>query len=68
MTCSTDLDVATPEEVSAVLRAVAEKYRESQGELQSTWQDQQAGRVWAKLAAILERAADQADKAVARYV
>ena len=60
-----DLDVSTPEEFPAVLRRAAEHFFFTQGELQSAWQDKQAGRVWARFARILDRAADSADKALA---
>jgi len=63
-----DLDVDTPEELAPVLRAAADQYNESASELQSAWQDPHAGKVWAKFAVILERAADQAEKAVDKYV
>ena len=43
---SYDLDVATPDEVPAVLEAIADRYRESVGELSSAWQDGNAGKVW----------------------
>ena len=67
MNRNTDLDVSCPEQVSKVLRAVAQQYRESTGELQSAWQDDQAGRVWSEIAKILDRAADSADKACAKF-
>ena len=57
-----DLDVDTPENVPGVLRAAAQEYLESELELEGAWQDKQAGKVWAKIAKILERAADQIDK------
>jgi hypothetical protein len=63
-----DLDVDTPEKVAQVLRAAAERFYESEGELQSAWQDRNAGRVWREFAKILERAADQCERAVSKYV
>jgi acyl-CoA reductase-like NAD-dependent aldehyde dehydrogenase len=60
---STDLDLDAPEKVAGVLRAAAEQYRESASELAVAWQDKNAGKVWARLARILERAADQCDRA-----
>jgi hypothetical protein len=59
-----DLDVDSPEKVSDILRNAAEEYYESEGELSSVWQDKQAGKVWTKIARILERAADSIDKIV----
>jgi len=47
-----------------VLRAVAEAYYESSIELEATWQDPSAGRPWAKIARILERAADQIERTI----
>jgi len=43
-------------------------FRESNSELQSAWQDRNAGNVWTALAKILERAADSCDKAIAKHV
>lgn len=63
-----DLDVDTPEKVSHVLRHAAQAYFEAEGELQSAWSDPGAGRVWRELGKILDRAADAADKAVARWL
>ena len=60
---STDLDQATPEDIARVLRNAAQRFYEARGELQSAWQDKQAGRVWSKLAKILERAAASCDAA-----
>ena len=58
------LDVESPEQVSAVLRAATQAYYESQGELQSAWQDKNAGREWSIIARELERAADRIDKKI----
>lgn len=65
---SLDLDVATPEEVSAILRRAAQQFYETRGELQSAWSDEHAGRVWSEFGKILDRAADACDKAVAKHV
>jgi hypothetical protein len=64
---TTDLDVAAPEQLAKVLRDTADKFRQSTLELQSAWQDPQAGRVWSEFARILERAADQSEKACDKY-
>ena len=56
------LDVESPDQVAAVLRAAAQAYYESRGELQAAWQDQQAGRDWSIIARELERAADRIDR------
>jgi len=58
------LDVDAPDHVSAVLNRAAQAYYESAGELSSAWQDPQAGKVWEKIALILEKAANQIDKIV----
>lgn len=57
-----DLDVDAPDQVPRVLRDAAEAYEESASELDSAWQDREAGRPWSKIARILERAADQIEK------
>ena len=64
---SFDLDVHSPHLVPAVLRKAADAYRAATLDLQSTWQDESAGRVWTELAKILDRAADSADKAVTKF-
>ena len=61
-----DLDVATPEEVPAVLEAIANHYRESADELASAWQDRNAGKVWSDFATILDREAESCRKAISR--
>lgn len=67
MTTNLDLDVAVPDQLANVLRRAAENFNQSYSELQSAWQDQQAGRVWAEFAKILERAAGQCDRACDKY-
>lgn len=57
-----DLDVDRPEDIPQVLRNAAEEFYEAESELKSAWQDPQAGKVWTKIAKILERAASQIDK------
>lgn len=59
-----DLNVDSPEMVSGVIRHAAQAFYESHGELESAWQDKNAGAAWSKIARILERAADQIDKVV----
>lgn len=61
---SYDLDVDAPEKVSAILRRAAEAYYYSAEELASAWQDRQAGKVWERIARVLESAADKIDKIV----
>jgi hypothetical protein len=61
-----DLDVATPEEVPVILRAVAGHYRASASELASDWQDDNAGTVWGDFANILDRAAESCRKAISK--
>lgn len=64
---STDLDCDSPDEVGNILREAAQRYDESFSELQSAWQDKNAGIVWGKIARVLERAANQVDKVVSQY-
>jgi hypothetical protein len=52
-----NLDVGSPAKVAAVLRAAAEAYDHSATELGCSWQDKHAGRVWARIARELDRAA-----------
>lgn len=58
----TDLNCETPEQVSQILRYVADQYRQSATDLEANWQDKQAGKCWLKFAAILDRAATSCDK------
>jgi len=60
------LDVATPEEVPTILEHIADRYRESAGELSSAWQDGNAGKIWGDFATILDRAAVACRKAISR--
>jgi hypothetical protein len=61
-------DISTPEELPRALRLAAEKFSESSSELASAWQDENAGRVWAHFARILERAAVSCDLAISKHV
>lgn len=61
---NTDLDIDTPEEVSKILRHASQLYYESEIELASTWQDKNAGKIWGKIARILESAANNIDKLI----
>lgn len=63
----TDLDIATPEALPAVLRRAAQLYRESANELPCTWQDESAGLIWGKLADTLEAAASSAERKLADW-
>lgn len=65
---STDLDDAyAPEKVANILRNAADKFRESESELQSAWQDPKAGRVWREMAKALERAAVRCEQVYNTY-
>lgn len=57
-----DLDVSSPDKVAAVLRNTAQRYYEDALELQTAWQDPSAGRIWSKIARVLEQAADRIDR------
>jgi uncharacterized protein YukE len=64
---TTDLaECATPEQVPATLRRIADRFAESTSELQSAWQDPSAGKVWQDFANILNRAAQSCENAIAR--
>lgn len=56
------LDVDAPDKVAPVLRAAARAYYDSASELESAWQERQAGAPWLRIALILERAAKDVDK------
>lgn len=56
-----DINVSSPDKLADVLRSAAQAFRESTEDLRSTWQDDQAGRVWAELARVLESAAMRSD-------
>jgi hypothetical protein len=60
-----DLDLencSAPDDVAPVLRRAAEKYRESRLELQSAWQDKNAGRGWEIIARELEKLATKLER------
>jgi hypothetical protein len=59
-----DLDVDSPEKLAGVLRLAAQRFNESAGELESAWQDKNAGKVWERMARILERATDSCERAM----
>ena len=61
------LDVASPDKVSAVLVAMAQKYREDAEELRSAWQDEKAGSAWDAISLILEATAIRVDRAVEKH-
>lgn len=62
-TRTTDLnDPAAPQGVPDVLRFAAEKMREQTSELQSAHQDANAGKVWNRIARILETAAARVER------
>jgi hypothetical protein len=63
-----DLDVDVPEKVPVALRRAVEHFEEAFSELQSAWQDRNAGRVWHEFAKILDRAADSCDRAIDKHV
>jgi len=59
-----DLDVDSPEEVAEILRNAAREYEEATLELESAWQEKEAGKIWGKIAKILEQAAAKIEKIV----
>lgn len=58
------LDVDAPDKVAPTLRAIADLYRQSAIDLESSWQAGHAGRPWYKLATILDRAAASCERVV----
>ncbi len=61
-----NLDVATPDEVPAILANVANEYYETQCNLKNAWQSKNAGIIWGDFATILDRAAAQCRKALVK--
>ena len=59
--------IISPDQISGALHTVAQKMREDAVDLAEAWQDPNAGRVWAKIADILDRAANQSDTACDKY-
>jgi hypothetical protein len=59
-----DLNVAAPEDLPKVLRYAADCYYESRGDLSAAWQDMEAGRIWLKLAKLLEATAVKAEEII----
>lgn len=62
-----NLDVSSPDKLAPVLRAMSEQFIADAMELDAAWQDSSAGKPWVALAKVLERAAEQADKACKRH-
>jgi len=60
---SSDLhDAQVPEDVARILRYAAQRLSESTADLQSAWQDPQAGTVWLKLARTIEVCAARCER------
>lgn len=57
-------NVSSPDEVPEILRAAAQEYYDAESELQTAWQDRNAGKIWGDFARILERAAASMDGAI----
>lgn len=62
-----NINVSSPDELAKVLRHTADSFRESQIELSAAWGDLEAGRIWEKFATILDRSADQCERACGKY-
>lgn len=58
MTRKTIEGVSSPEDLTAILKATAQQYREDAQELRSAWQDPEAGSIWDYASRVLEEAAD----------
>jgi hypothetical protein len=57
-----DLDLCeSPDDVIALLHRAADKFNQDAGELQSAWQDKNAGKFWERLARDLSRLASKAE-------
>ena len=54
----------TPESAVYAVYAAAEKMRQDASELQSSWQDRNAGKIWEMFSRILERAAAAMQKEI----
>jgi hypothetical protein len=59
-----NLDVDHPDKVSRILRNARDEFNIAASELDSSWQDEAAGRPWEKIALILDAAASKIDKAI----
>lgn len=57
-----DLDVETPEAVARILREVAEQFACDAYTLNASWQSKSAGRVWNRMAKVLEQAATRCEQ------
>ena len=55
-------EASAPDEIGQILRNAAQACHEAANECTTAWQDKYAGRPWAKIARILEQAADKCDK------
>jgi hypothetical protein len=60
-------NIISPDQLAPILRKYAQQYREDAADLAAMWQDDDAGIAWAKLADVLDRAADSANKTCAKY-
>lgn len=64
---TTDLqDAQAPEDVPAILRRAAAKYREAPGDLSAAWGDPHAGKVWDVVARSLEAEAEKIERLLVR--
>jgi hypothetical protein len=64
MTNKLDLDVSMPNSVADVLRAAADRFGADAMMLSANWQDDSAGRVWNRIARVLDRAAIRCEQIV----
>ncbi len=54
-------DAASPEDAIRILRNIVDRFYIDAGELESAWQDKEAGKFWSRLAGDLDRLADKAE-------
>jgi len=55
-------EASSPDEVAPILRTHADRFRTAHLDLQSAWQDKNAGRGWLILAREFDKLADRLDK------
>jgi hypothetical protein len=60
------VDVASPEECVAALRQAARTFYESHSELQSAWQDKNAGIVWYRIAKAIDACVTRCEREIKR--
>lgn len=57
-----DLDVETPAAVARILREAADQFAADAANLDAAWQSKSAGRVWNRMARVLDHAATRCEQ------